>query len=84
MEIISISNTSTGEFFFSTDHCQSNLGCEWVPCSILLPLAVEPRNGLKSGLVETIEEYLMIFHKGEKQIPNPDPEYKPSYGLAHC
>lgn len=73
-------------FFFSTDHLQrfesatgKQIEKEYVPCSGTLPMHVVPRPSLPDGIVDTIEKYLMIFHKDETEIPNPDPKFQPKW-----
>jgi hypothetical protein len=84
-----ICNLERKEFFFSTDHIQryrstigSDLDEHWVPVSGVLPMQVTPRPSLPDGIIETIEEYIMIFHDDEKEIANPDPKFQPSYRPA--
>lgn len=71
-------------YFFSTDHCQGVKGRGegtypegFVPGSFHLPMSVVPRPELPSGRVETLADFLMIFFKDAKEIPNPDPRYQP-------
>jgi hypothetical protein len=52
---------------------------EYVPCSGTIPMRVVPRPSLPDGLVDTIEKYIMIFHTGETEIPNPDPKFQPMW-----
>jgi hypothetical protein len=57
--IITISNLSTGQFFFTTDHCQNHgLGPNWVPCTATLPMHVVPRPCVPDGVVRTKEDYV--------------------------
>lgn len=73
----------TDEYFFTTDHCQSvqeggNVPEHFVSCTAQLPMKVVPRPSLPDGLITNLKEYLMIFHDGEKEIPNPNPKYQPN------
>lgn len=76
--IITHTNADTGEFFFSTDHCQKhNLGDRWVPCTYgPLPGHVSPRPSLPTGVINNKEDYLKVFGVNNKQILNPQPEYQ--------
>lgn len=80
--IITISNVNTGEFFFTTDHCQPHqLGSEWVSCTYgPLPGHVVARESLPSGLVENKEDYKKVFVGMDwcpaVEIPNPNPLYQ--------
>jgi hypothetical protein len=72
------------EYFFSTDHCQGVKGRGegtypegFVPTTFYLPMTVVPRPCLPSGLVETLEQMILIFFKDAKEIPNPDPRFQP-------
>ncbi len=72
------------EFFFSTKHLQRlysrvSVPDEFVAVSFTLPMSVIPRPSLPDGLVDTIEKYVMIFHPGQKEIPNPDPLFVPDF-----
>ncbi len=68
-----ISSMKTNSFFFSDDHCFGIDIAEmkekgFVPCTAQIPLHVKERESLPSGVVRTIEEYITIFHRDEKQI----------------
>jgi hypothetical protein len=78
MRVIMHTNRGRGEYFFSTDHCQRHGLKGYVASTAYLPIPVVPRRSLPSGLVTTVPEMLMIFHQGQKEIPNPDPNYQPS------
>lgn len=74
-----------GKYFFSRDHCQMVGDENWVPVSFTLPQTVVPRPGLEDGVVDTLSKYVFIFHRGEVEIPNPDPAYTPSFrSSADC
>lgn len=76
MNIITISNLTTKEFFFTTDHCQDHgLGPEWVPCSYRLPMTVTPREGIEDGIVDTPRKLVKVFYDDHIKVLNPDPEY---------
>lgn len=75
--LIVISNIDTGEYFFTTDHCQShNLGNNWVPITHRLPIAVFPRTSCPDGIVKDKETYKKVFHHNGKEIPNPEPNFQ--------
>jgi len=40
----------------------------WISCSARLPSRVEPRKGLESGIVNTVDEFLFIFHDDGKEL----------------
>lgn len=67
-----------GHFCFSTDHCQE-MDEGWVPISSSLPQQVAPRPSLPDGVIYTLEQYIMIYHGDDKEVPNPDPRYQPSW-----
>lgn len=78
-----------GKYFFSSDHQQGWYDGEeemkawmqesWVAVSFSLPMSVVGRPGLEDGIVNTIEQYIFVFHRGETEIPNPDPSYIPEW-----
>ncbi len=82
-------NMDTKEYFFSTSHTQryrsaSPLSKKWVPISFDAPSSerphhVAPRPGIPDGLVTTKEQYLAVFHRNDKEIPNPDPSFQASW-----
>lgn len=87
-KIITISNINTNEYFFTTDHCQKhNLGSDWVPCTFTIPMTCSPRKGLESGVINTLEEWRIVFggkscvigSPDNKEIPNPDPAFQPVF-----
>ena len=68
-----ISSLKKNCFFFSDDHCFGVGIYEikekgFVPSTSQMPQQVTPREILPSGIVNTAEEYISIFHKDEKQI----------------
>ena len=66
--------TESGEtWFFTDDHCfgVNLLPSSFVPCSASLPMKITPREGFESGVIDTLEKYVSIFHKG-KQLTNID------------
>lgn len=78
MQIITISNLSTMQYFFTTDHCQDHgLGDDWVPCTYKLPGYVEPRACVPDGYVRTKEDYVNVFLDDMQEIPNPNSNYQP-------
>lgn len=75
--IITISNVNTGEYFFTTDHCQNhNLGPDWVSTTSTIPMEVVARECLPDGIIRNKEDYKKIFHAEGKEIPNPDPNFQ--------
>lgn len=78
-----------GKFFFSSDHQQgwydgeekmrAEMEAHWVAVSFSLPMRVTGRPGLLSGLIQTIDEYIFIFHKDDQEIENPDSSYIPDF-----
>lgn len=83
--VIIHSNSNTGEYFFSTDHCQGVRARETYPdgfvaATIALPHSVVPRPSLPSGWVETVEDVIKVYHPDDREIPNPDPRYQAFLG----
>lgn len=75
--LIVISNVNTGEYFFTTDHCQNhNLGGAWVPITMRLPMTIVKRESCPDGIVRDKETYKKVFHKSGKEIPNPDSKFQ--------
>jgi hypothetical protein len=80
--IITITNLSLGQFFFTTDHCQNHgLGPDWVPCTATLPMHVVPRPCVPDGIVRTKEDYVNVFRSDTIEIPNPNPTFYPESTL---
>lgn len=77
MQVVTISNVETREYFVSTDHCQptKELGPHWVPCTHYLPYRIVPRPGFESGIIATVEECIRFEDMYNTRIPNPDPKY---------
>lgn len=65
-------------FFFVNDYCYGlnrvagKLPERWVPCSFGLPTRVVPREGLESGIVQTIDEWIFIFERNSKLIESEE------------
>lgn len=61
-------------WFFTDSHLfgYPHLSDSFVPCSAAFPMRVTPREGLESGLIATVEDYIKIFHDGERQITTVD------------
>lgn len=61
-------------WFFTDSHLfgYPHLSDSFVPCSAAFPMRVTPREGLESGLIATVEDYIKIFHDGERQITAVD------------
>jgi hypothetical protein len=83
MSIVIHSNSDRREYFFSTDHCQgvhaSNTYPKgFVPTTFHLPHYVVPRPTCPSGWVRTVADVILIYHPGDREIPNPDPSYQPT------
>ena len=68
--LIVISNMEEGLFFFSDDHCfgVDVLPENWVHCTVTFPLSVKARAGLEDGIVDTIEKYIFVFQRDDRQI----------------
>jgi hypothetical protein len=82
--VIIHSSMDRGEYFFSTDHCQGVRARDnyphdqgFVPTTFHLPLKVVARPSLPSGMVESVEDVITIFHSRDREIPNPDSKYQP-------
>ena len=82
MKIITIfSSLETGEYFFSSDHCQklpSNFDNyeSFVPVSYTIPQEVAPRPGLEHGAIKTVGDLIFVYHRFEREIKNPNKEYQ--------
>lgn len=62
-------SSGNGRFFFSDDHCfGTGVLDEFVPVTTQIPMSVTPRECLPSGLVDSVETYLLIFHKNMQNI----------------
>lgn len=65
-------------FFFVNDYCyglnrvSGVLPDHWVPCSFGVPTRVVPREGLESGEVQTIDDWIFIFERGSTLIESED------------
>jgi hypothetical protein len=68
--IVSFSSIKRRVFFFSDNHCfgYNHLPNDFVPCTSAFPIQVVPRDGLEDGWIRTIEQYVNVFHKHDKQI----------------
>lgn len=55
------------EYFFSTDHCQPNLGNDWIPVS---------RYNTTREIVKEREKKYPIKRCISVEIPNPNPKYQ--------
>ncbi|MBI2065073.1 MAG: hypothetical protein HYT62_03425, partial [Candidatus Yanofskybacteria bacterium] len=79
----------TREYFFSTSFFQQRdsrvpLSGDWVASSLSIPSTERPRHvepclKIPDGLITTKRQYLMVFHDGDKEIPNPDPKFQDSW-----
>lgn len=72
--VITICSEKDNMYFFTEDH-SFGIGVlprHWVPCTAQLPMNVFPRPGLESGLVDTIEKYMIIFHRHHRCIYSID------------
>lgn len=68
--LITISSLKHKVFFFSDDHCfgYESLPKDFVPCTSSLPQFVVPRDKLPSGAIRNTEDFIKIFHDGDRQI----------------
>ena len=68
--VITICSEEDDVYFFTEDR-DFGIGIiprHWVSTTTQLPIYVAPRPGLESGLVDTIEKYMLIFHSKHKRI----------------
>ena len=67
-------NVDTGDFFFTDDYCLGTdyMPKQWVPSSCQLPMKVVERECLPSGWVNTIDDYILIFHHDGRLIESID------------
>lgn len=68
--LVTISSNKRNVFFFSDDHIfgYKVLPDDFVPCTGSFPTSVTPREDFPDGKIDTIEKYIELFHKGERQI----------------
>lgn len=67
--LITLVSSNNDSFFFSDDHCfGTGVLDDFVPCTTQIPMTVTPRECLPSGIVDSVETYLCIFHKGAQII----------------
>lgn len=68
--VITKHNRKNNTFFFTDDHVfgYGILPEEYGSSTGVLPMTIVPREELPSGIINTIEEYKMIFLKNAKQI----------------
>lgn len=61
-------------WWFTDDYCMgvNLLPKEFVPSSTVQGCRVAPRAGLPEGYVNTAEDYILVFQKGERQITSID------------
>jgi hypothetical protein len=57
----------------------SPLDSSWISYSFSLPARVAPRRGLEDGRIETLSQYIKVFHSGDVLVPNPDTLFEPTY-----
>ena len=81
--LITLTNIDTQEYFFIS-HYRIPEGVDDKDlsiCQVTLPIRVVPREGLESGYVDSVEEYIYVFHKGEKLLESIDEVRK---SLEYC
>lgn len=79
-QIVVISNVDSGEYFFSTDHCQNHgLGNKFVPCTHYIPSCVVPRDSVPDGIVKNVSDLVAVFYYDMIEIPNPDSNKQPNF-----
>lgn len=68
--VISISSLEDNVFFFSDDHIfgYKVMPKTFVPGTTQFPMSVAPRECVPDGIISTIEQYIEVFHKGQRQI----------------
>jgi hypothetical protein len=72
--IMVIENIITEQFFLTDQYTfgLDILNDQWLQIMCRFPLDVEPREGLRSGHIDTIEKFIFVFHNGCKQIKSID------------
>lgn len=68
--ITTVSSSDHNAFFFTNDHCHSlrvdpPLANCWVAGSSSIPMRVKERRTLPSGIIQNVQDYLIIFHSDE-------------------
>ena len=74
--IVIIRNVETDEWFFSTNHCQSGLSSNWVPCTMTSPYNITPREGFEEGILKSLNDFRRFENIDGSEIDNPNPEFK--------
>lgn len=78
--VVIISNYTSKEYFFSTDHCQPHeLGDNWASVTHYLPSRVVPREGLEDGIINHVKDLIKVFYNDYHKVLNPDIEYQIDY-----
>ena len=69
-----ICNVDSEDFFFTDDYCLGTgyLPESWVPSWCGLPLVVTPRECVPEGRVETVDQYIAVFHPKGRLIETID------------
>lgn len=70
--IITLSHVSKGTWFYTDNHLfgYKVLSNDFVPCTSVFPMKVSPREGVESGLINTAQQYELVFHKDDYQLTN--------------
>ena len=67
--LTTLTSSKNNCFFFSDDHCfGTGVIDDFVPCTTQIPMSVTPRESLPSGLIDSVETYISVFHKDEQII----------------
>lgn len=64
-------NVETNEYFFSDAYqFPENMteSDDWCSCSYTFPNRAEPRKGLETGEILTLDDYLLVFKEGETEL----------------
>lgn len=72
--VMTISSSEDNVFFFVDDYCFGLcvLPSHYVSSSAQIPMDVVPREGLESGVISTIDDYIRVFERDSRLIESVD------------
>lgn len=63
--VITVHLDGLEDFYFASSHSGPEGS---VPVTCCLPMHVVPREGLESGLITNVDEYLHVFHQNDRLL----------------